>query len=261
MLSIEPLAAFNDNYIWLLADAEQQRCAVIDPGDAGPVLAWLEAHPGWRLEQIFITHHHADHVAGCRALQATSAARIHGPAGERLPVCDQWLHDGDQLTLLDRPVQVLHVPGHTLGHIALYCPRQDNQPPLLFCGDTLFAAGCGRLFEGSPAQMLASLKRLASLDDDCLVYCTHEYTLSNLRFALAVEPSNPHLQVWQERVTAQRQAGLCSLPSRIDEEKAGNPFLRCLQPEIRQQLEQRAGRTALDEVELFATLRAWKDVF
>jgi hydroxyacylglutathione hydrolase len=189
MLKIDALPAFTDNYIWLLQDTEQRSCAVVDPGDAAPVLAWLAANPTWQLRDILITHHHPDHVGGVAALKAATGARVSGPARETIPQRDLALSDGDAVEVLGLTLQVLDVPGHTLGHIAYYQPEHH----WLFCGDTLFAAGCGRLFEGTPEQMHHSLSRLAALPGQTAVYCTHEYTLSNLRFACAVEPQNATL--------------------------------------------------------------------
>ena len=211
MIKIDALPAFSDNYIWLLQDSGQQRCAVIDPGDAAPVLAWLNAHPGWRLSDILITHHHHDHVGGIAQLKAATGARVVGPARETIPERDRALSDGDSVEVLGHTLSVIEVPGHTLGHIAYYQAEQH----WLFCGDTLFAAGCGRLFEGSPAQMHASLQRLAALPDRTLVYCTHEYTLSNLRFAQAVEPDNAQIAERLRQVAAWREAGQISLPSTL----------------------------------------------
>ena len=172
MIQIDALSAFNDNYIWLLQDATSRRCAVVDPGDAKPVEAWLAAHPDWRLSDILVTHHHHDHVGGVAALKELTGARVLGPANEKIPARDLALEDGERVEVLGLVFEIFHVPGHTLGHIAYYHPAET---PLLFCGDTLFAAGCGRLFEGTPAQMHHSLARLAALPANTRVYCTHEY--------------------------------------------------------------------------------------
>lgn len=259
MLQITPLPAFDDNYVWLLQDPALARCAVVDPGDAAPVLAWLAEHPDVCLSDILITHHHGDHTGGIAALRAATGARVCGPALEAIPQRDLALEDGQTLRVLERDWQVLHVPGHTAGHIALF--GGDPQQPLLFCGDTLFSAGCGRLFEGSPEQMHASLQRLAALPADTRVCCTHEYTLSNLRFALAVEPDNAALQDYQRRAEALRAAGQPTLPSSLALELAINPFLRTGEPGIRQKAEARANRPLQSDAEVFAALRGWKDVF
>ena len=257
MLKIDALPAFNDNYIWLLQDPAAQRCAVVDPGDAQPVLNWLEGHPGWQLSDILITHHHFDHVGGIERLKAHSGARVVGPAKEQIPHCDLALTEGQRIDVLGHNFKVLEVPGHTLGHIAYFQPEQH----WLFCGDTLFAAGCGRLFEGSPEQMHASLQRLAALPDDSLIYCTHEYTLSNLRFAAAVEPNNRQIQARLQEVEAWRQEGRISLPSNLALERASNPFLRTESEAVQKKIDEREGPAKRSPSQVFAALRAWKDHF
>ncbi len=257
MIKIDALPAFSDNYIWLLQDSAQQRCAVVDPGDAAPVLAWLDAHPGWQLSDILITHHHHDHVGGITRLKAATGARVLGPARENIPERDQELSQGDRVEVLGHRLQVIEVPGHTLGHIAYYQPEQD----WLFCGDTLFAAGCGRLFEGSPEQMYDSLQRLAALPEQTQVYCTHEYTLSNLRFAQAAEPDNTQIAERLRQVAAWREAGLISLPSTLALERATNPFLRCDEPAVQATIDRREGVADRSNAQVFSRLRAWKDNF
>ena len=258
MLKIDALPAFTDNYIWLLQDVQRQRCAVVDPGDAGPVQAWLDAHPGWQLTDILITHHHHDHVGGVQQLKTRYGAKVFGPAAEKIPARDQGLADGQRIQVLDHDLEVIGVPGHTLGHIAYFHGAADT--PWLLCGDTLFAAGCGRLFEGTAAQMFASLQRLAALPADTLVYCTHEYTLSNLRFALAVEPDNRQLVERFEKVTRLREAGQISLPSDLRTELATNPFLRCSEPAVMAACQHQSHKGDNPEA-VFAALRAWKDNF
>ncbi|ALI11140.1 MULTISPECIES: hydroxyacylglutathione hydrolase [Pseudomonas] len=255
MIQISALPAFTDNYIWLLQDHSTQRCAVVDPGDAAPVQAWLDAHPGWVLSDILITHHHHDHVGGVQALKNATNATVYGPASENIPARDQALHDNDQVSVLGWDFDVYAVPGHTLGHIAYY------HHGLLFCGDTLFAAGCGRLFEGTPAQMHHSLGRLAALPEDTLVYCTHEYTLSNLKFAAAVEPGNPDIAARLEKVSRQRNEGIMTLPSTLALEKLTNPFLRTTETSVKQKADERSGQRNQTPSEVFAALRAWKDTF
>ncbi len=259
MLKIDALPAFTDNYIWLLQDPEHGRCAAVDPGDAEPVQTWLQAHPGWRLTDILITHHHHDHVGGVEALKAQHGARVLGPAAERIPARDEALVDGQQVQVLDRVLDVIEVPGHTSGHIAYVHAEADE--PWLLCGDTLFAAGCGRLFEGTPAQMFASLQRLAALPPATRVYCTHEYTLSNLRFALAVEPGNRALVDRFEQATRQREAGQITLPSDIHTERLTNPFLRCAEVPVAMAASTHAGQALATPEAVFAALRAWKDSF
>lgn len=257
MIKIDALPAFSDNYIWLLQNAEQRRCAVVDPGDAAPVEAWLAANPGWQLSDILITHHHFDHVGGIERLKAATGARVLGPANENIPGRDLALCDGDQADVLGQRFDIYEVPGHTLGHIAYIQPEQH----WLFCGDTLFAGGCGRLFEGSPEQMHHSLSRLAALPEQTQVFCTHEYTLSNLRFAVAVEPQNQQIQQRLEQVTTWREAGRISLPSSIALERATNPFLRSAEAEVQRMIEERDGPMARTNEQVFAALRAWKDKF
>ena len=259
MIQIDALPAFTDNYIWLLQDNAKKRCAVVDPGDAAPVVAWLGQHPDWTLSDILITHHHADHVGGVAELKDLTGAKVHGPAIEKIPARDVALVDHDEVTVLGLTFVVHAVPGHTLGHIAFY--HADPQTPLLFCGDTLFAAGCGRLFEGTPEQMHHSLGRLAELPDSTHVYCAHEYTLSNLRFAVAVEPENPDVTGRFEQVTRWREENRISLPSTLGLERKTNPFLRASQPSVKQKADERTGTDNTSPVAVFAALRAWKDKF
>ncbi|AOE60980.1 hydroxyacylglutathione hydrolase [Pseudomonas corrugata] len=255
MIQISALPAFTDNYIWLLQDHSSRRCAVVDPGDAAPVQAWLDAHPAWVLSDILITHHHHDHVGGVQALKNATNATVCGPASENIPARDVALKDNDQIKVLGLDFDVYAVPGHTLGHIAYY------HHGLLFCGDTLFAAGCGRLFEGTPEQMHHSLGRLAALPDDTLVYCTHEYTLSNLKFAAAVEPDNPDIAARLEKVGRQRSEGIMTLPSTLALEKLTNPFLRTTATSVKQKADERNNQRNGTPSEVFAALRAWKDKF
>ncbi|MFL6535938.1 MAG: hydroxyacylglutathione hydrolase [Pseudomonas sp.] len=255
MIQISALPAFTDNYIWLLQDHSTQRCAVVDPGDAAPVRAWLDAHPGWTLSDILVTHHHHDHVGGVESLKSATNATVYGPASENIPARDIALGDNASITVLGLDFDVHAVPGHTLGHIAYY------HRGLLFCGDTLFAAGCGRLFEGTPEQMHQSLSRLAALPEDTLVYCTHEYTLSNLKFAAAVEPGNPDVAARLEKVAEQRNQGVMTLPSTLALEKLTNPFLRTAETFVKQKADERNGQRNQTPSEVFAALRAWKDKF
>ncbi|OFS72445.1 hydroxyacylglutathione hydrolase [Pseudomonas sp. HMSC08G10] len=255
MIQIDALPAFSDNYIWLLQDTAKRRCAVVDPGDAAPVQAWLAANPGWVLEDILITHHHHDHVGGVEALKHATGARVCGPAQERIPARDLALDDGDQVKVLGLVFDIIAVPGHTLGHIAYY------SAPLLFCGDTLFAAGCGRLFEGTPEQMHQSLSRLAALPAETRVYCTHEYTLSNLRFAKAVEPENLHVAQRFADVTRLRDEDRISLPSTIGLERLTNPFLRTAETSVKQKADEWKGHSNTSQASVFAALRSWKDTF
>lgn len=257
MIKIDALPAFSDNYIWLLQDFESRRCAVVDPGDAAPIQDWLAAHPDWQLSDILVTHHHFDHVGGVARLKAMSGARVLGPARETIPARDLALSEGEQVEVLGQAFRILEVPGHTLGHIAYYQAERH----WLFCGDTLFAAGCGRLFEGTPEQMHDSLSRLAALPAQTEVYCTHEYTLSNLRFAQAVEPHNRQIAQRLADVSAWRQAGRISLPSTLALERATNPFLRSAEPAVKAKIDERGGPQERSAAAVFAELRAWKDHF
>lgn len=252
--AIEPIPAFNDNYLWLLRRGT--RAAVVDPGDAAPVLRRLQRH-GLTLAAILVTHHHGDHVGGVAELAQATGARVYGPRAETIPACDAAVAEGDQIDALGVPMTVLDVPGHTRGHIAYYAPMLHA----VFCGDTLFGCGCGRLFEGTAEQMTESLGKLARLPAETRVFCAHEYTLSNLRFALAVEPGNATLRARQQRCADLRGRGLPTLPSTIGEEQATNPFLRCDVPAVRHAAEARAGHALASTAGAFAALRAWKDVF
>ncbi|MFG3695517.1 hydroxyacylglutathione hydrolase [Stutzerimonas stutzeri] len=259
MLKIDALPAFTDNYIWLLQDPEQRTCVAVDPGDAGPVQAWLDAHRDWRLTDILITHHHHDHVGGVLQLKERHGAKVHGPAEETIPGRDNALTDGQSIEVLGYRFEVIEVPGHTSGHIAYY--HDDPKEPLLLSGDTLFAAGCGRLFEGTATQMFSSLQRLAALPANTRIYCTHEYTLSNLRFAQAVEPDNPEIGERLEQVIRLRDAKRITLPSELRIEHATNPFLRSAEGAVAAAASRHAGRQLDTPENVFAALRAWKDSF
>jgi len=258
MAAIIPIPALRDNYIWLVRNGSN--AVVVDPGDAAPVLAYLERE-ALRLAGILITHHHADHVGGIGALAARHPAPVFGPARESIPGRTRAVAEGDAIALPEAglEISVLDVPGHTSGQVA-YVGRCDGNA-ITFTGDTLFTCGCGRIFEGTPAQMQASLAKLAALADDTLVYCGHEYTLANLRFALAVEPGNEALQERQRRDAATREKGLPTVPARMDLERATNPFLRAAEPAVFAAAEARAGRPLADVVDAFATLREWKNAF
>lgn len=255
-MKLIPLPAFTDNYIWLLHD--ERRALVVDPGDAQPVLEALQ-RLGVQLEAILVTHHHPDHTGGVDTLRKATGATVFGPARERLPEPLTRLGGGDQLQCLELRFHVIDVPGHTAGHIAYYCADVAGAP-LLFCGDTLFSGGCGRLFEGSPAQMLASLDTLAALPDATQVCCAHEYTLSNLRFACVVDPGNPTLARYMASAQALRSRQQPTLPSTILLERQINPFLRTRQTAV-MQAAQGFDASANDEVRIFAALRQWKNEF
>ena len=256
-MKLIPLPAFQDNYLWVLHDG--LKALVVDPGDSQPVLSFLQSS-GLQLEAILVTHHHPDHIGGLDALREATGAKVFGPAREVIPEPLTRLTEGDHVQTLGLDFEVIDVPGHTSGHIAFYCPDIDGRP-LVFCGDTLFSGGCGRLFEGTPAQMLASLDKLASLPGDTRVCCTHEYTLSNLKFARAVEPVNAELINYTQRCEDLRARNLPTLPSSIEQEKQINPFLRTRLPSVVQAARAHDGATPPDEVAIFATIREWKNEF
>ncbi len=257
-MNLLPIPAFSDNYIWMLHDAEH--AVVVDPGQAEPVLSTL-AQRGLKLLGILVTHHHADHVGGVEAIRAATGAPVWGPAYESLPEPVTRVQGGDSVESLGGPWQVIDVPGHTSGHIAFFSTRAQSQP-LLFCGDTLFSGGCGRLFEGTAAQMQASLDALAALPANTLVCCAHEYTISNLRFAQAVEPNNPELAQYLEYCQQLRKNGLPTLPSTLQTELAVNPFMRSRAADVIAAAVHHDPQTRPEEpASVLATLRQWKNVF
>ncbi len=255
-MKLIPLPAFTDNYIWMLHD--DRAAWVVDPGDAQPVLQALEAH-GLRLMGILVTHHHPDHTAGVAQLRDATGASVFGPQREAMPEPLCRLSQDETVDVLGLQFHVIEVPGHTSGHIAYYCEAMDGAP-LLFCGDTLFSGGCGRLFEGTPAQMLASLEKLAALPGETRVCCTHEYTLSNLKFAVAVEPDNAALSAYQRHCQTLRAQGTPTLPSTIAQERAINPFLRSDVATVANSARRFDAEQAASQG-VFATLRAWKNQF
>ena len=251
MFEISFIPAFKDNYIWLLTAGK--RAVVVDPGDAAPVQARLEAE-GLSLEGILITHHHADHQGGVAELAARWAVTVHAPGNESITGRTHPLFGGEVIEVLGQPVNVLAVPGHTLGHLAYYTDGA------LFCGDTVFGAGCGRLFEGTPAQMSASLDRIADLPDSTRIYCAHEYTEMNLRFALAVEPESEAVQSRIAEVAILRGEGKPSIPSTLGVEKQTNPFLRCAEPAVIE-AGLRHGAPGRDKESVFAAIRGWRNSY
>ena len=256
MLNVLAVPAFQDNYLWLIHDGTH--AAVVDPGDAAPILSALEKH-GLSLAAILLTHHHADHVGGVPELLKRFKVPVFGPRHEAIAQVTYPLGEGDTITIphLGAKMRVLDVPGHTRGHIAYF----DADQRRLFCGDTLFAGGCGRLFEGTPEQMLASLTKLAALPDATQIYCAHEYTLANLRFAQEVEPDNSELQMRMLREQAKREAGMPTVPSTIGIEKSTNPFLRSDRPEIADRLIAAGNLSSREPIAVFAALRQWKNSY
>jgi len=257
---IHPIPAFSDNYIWIFSDWNNNAC-VVDPGDANAVKSHLELH-NLSLTHILLTHHHADHTGGVEELKKSFEPEVIGPASSPFKLIDLAVSEGQKVNVLDLQFHVLEVPGHTLDHIAYYCADEpDGADPLVFCGDTLFAAGCGRIFEGNPAMMYESLQKLASLPAGTRVFCTHEYTLSNLKFARAADPDNQELHQRTKNAVATRENQKPTLPSSIALELATNPFLRCSEKELMQSVNLHSGCQSADPVEVFAALRSWKDNF
>ncbi|MCL1066943.1 hydroxyacylglutathione hydrolase [Shewanella olleyana] len=263
MLSVITIPAFDDNYIWLFHQADSNKTYVVDPGCATSVLAYLEntkaAGKELELVGILITHHHADHTGGIEALQQAHQQQlsVYGPSKENINGLTQLIEHEQTLSLpfIDSPVNVIEVPGHTLGHIAYHIENS------LFCGDTLFSGGCGRLFEGTAEQMSASLAKLSSLDKDTKVYCAHEYTQANLAFAIAVEPNNLQLQQYEKSVHHARLNNISTIPSTIATELAINPFLRNNCAEIKQSISIQFNVSNPTDIQTFTLLREWKNNF
>ncbi len=248
-MNLLALPAFADNYIWMLHDGAS--AAVVDPGEAGPVHEALD-RLGLQLAAILVTHHHADHVGGVDALRARLRGPVYGPASKTIPEPVHRLIEGEQIEVLGLCFDVIDVPGHTVGHIAyMQADAGPGEAPILFCGDTLFSAGCGRLFEGTPAQMAAWLAKLAGLPSRTRVCCTHEYTMPKLRFAAAVEPGNA-------RCTALHASGEPTLPSSIATELQVKPFLRCTEPEVAASACEQ-GAPSADPLAVFTALHEWKN--
>jgi hydroxyacylglutathione hydrolase len=261
--NITPIKAFSDNYIWAIIN--NSAATLVDPGDANVCIEFLEQNK-LTLNAILITHHHSDHTGGISELvdycqQKQWPLTVYGPANESIPLCDIKLVENDTVILdeFDITFRVIELPGHTSGHIAYYA--DSHSAPILFCGDTLFSAGCGRLFEGSPEQMLNSLTKLANLPEKTQVYCTHEYTQANLMFALTVEPNNQALINYNNKVNELRAKDHTTLPSTIELEKRINPFLRCHTPDLQESAQQFETDTKATTLDTFTTIRRWKDQF
>ncbi len=258
MFTVTPIPAFNDNYIWALTrDTASGKAVVVDPGDAVPVIQWLNANK-LDLDAILITHHHADHTGGVAQLKQQYDVKVYGPADSPFPGITHPLRQNDQIQILGQTLSIQEVPAHTRDHISYY---QPDGTPQLFCGDTLFLAGCGRLFEGTAKQMLNAMHYFATLPDTTEVYCTHEYSLANLNFAATVEPGNTDITHTRERCYQLREAGKPTLPSFIGQEKAINPFMRTTEAEVKASAEHFGGTALHSEVEVLAALREWKNQF
>jgi hydroxyacylglutathione hydrolase len=251
-VSVVPVAAFKDNYVWTLRNA--RHAAVVDPGEARPVLDYLRREK-LELAAILATHHHPDHVGGIAELRESFDVPVYGPKNEPIATLTRPVAEGDEVRIpeLGVTLSVLDIPGHTRAHIAYYGAGS------LFCGDTLFACGCGRVFEGTPEQMVRSLDKLAALPDDTKVYCGHEYTLANIGFAKTVEPGNAALVKREERDRQLRAQGKPTLPSRLGDEKATNPFLRVREPAVIESANKYFGARVADPVRVFAAIRDWKN--
>jgi len=257
-ITIAAIPAFNDNYIWAITNKENNTLALVDPGELKPCLAFIKQH-NLTLTDILVTHHHNDHVGAIKGLVESFPQEItvYGPANEKIPCLTIALVENDTFSLsqLGIELKTFDVPGHTSGHIAY--TYKDN----LFCGDTLFSGGCGRLFEGTPSQMLSSLNKFSALPPETKVYCAHEYTLANLNFALAVDPNNADLLNYHSQVVAKRENNQATIPSSIGLELKINPFLRTNDLNIKQSAQEYQGQPITSQQEIFATIRSWKDSF
>lgn len=257
MLHIHPVPAFRDNYIWVIHN--QSDAVAVDPGTASPVIEFLE-HNQLQLNAILITHHHSDHTGGIAELHRWCDVPVYGPAAEAIAAVTHPLHEHDRVSLPALPLNlaVIDIAGHTRGHIAYYGTHPFN---MVFCGDTLFACGCGRVFEGTPQQMYQSLQKLSRLPDDMLIFCAHEYTLGNVAFAREIDPGNTELIKFETKARQLRRQNLPTVPTTLELERAINPFLRCEQPQIIASAQRYSNKLFNDPVSIFAALREWKNNF
>ncbi|MGJ8524494.1 Hydroxyacylglutathione hydrolase [Halomonadaceae bacterium LMG 33818] len=258
-LEVTALPALSDNYIWVITSPEKKDAIIVDPGESSPVVEWLEHGGGkdYTLTLILVTHHHGDHTGGVAELARRYHVPVWGPKECRSIEAQRGLSEGDSVELFGYPTEIWSTPGHTLDHIVYLV---HTEPAMLFCGDTLFRAGSGRLFEGTPAQMLENFKRFQQLPEDTLVFGAHEYTVSNLKFAQQVEPENADIESALNQASEQRSKNQPTLPSTIKDELAVNPFMRFNAPSVIQALEARTGHEPADETDAFAKLRGWKDI-
>jgi hydroxyacylglutathione hydrolase len=260
MFQVHQIPAFKDNYFWLIQpDICSSDAFIIDSGAAEPVITYLQTH-NLDLKAILLTHHHHDHIDGAQELSTKYRLPIYGPSSDRIPQVTHYLKDGDYLNLNSLTAKVIALPGHTLDHIA-YFIETPGGPPMLFSGDTIFAAGCGRLFDGTAALLYASLQKIAALPTDTLIYAAHEYTLSNISFALHVEPDNEDLKARSKTEREKRDLGIATLPTQLELEKRTNPFLRCHLNSIRTRVHHLTGKTYDSNVDFFTSLRLMKDSF
>jgi hydroxyacylglutathione hydrolase len=257
MFTVTPLPAFSDNYIWMLTKSNISGMVVVDPGDADVVIKAIETHQQ-PLKAIILTHHHPDHTGGVKQLVDLYSVPVYGPKNSPFADISHPLCDSDQIDILGEQLIIKAIPGHTLDHISYYL---EATQPQIFCGDTLFLAGCGRLFEGTPEQMLQSMNYFKTLPTNTDVYCTHEYSLANLKFAQTVEPNNPDIVKTIEQCQALRTQNLPTLPTHLSKELAINPFLRSQCEGVRKAAEMHTGKTMTSELETFTAIRAWKNAF
>ncbi|SIS76715.1 hydroxyacylglutathione hydrolase [Neptunomonas antarctica] len=257
MFTVTPLPAFSDNYIWMLTKSNASGMIVVDPGDADVVIKAIDTYQQ-PLKAILLTHHHPDHTGGVKELVDRYNIPVYGPKNSPFTGISYPLGDSDQIDILGEQLIIKEIPGHTLDHISYYLKASQ---PQIFCGDTLFLAGCGRLFEGTPEQMLQSMSYFKTLPANTAVYCTHEYSLANLNFAQAVEPNNPDIQATIEQCKALRAQNLPTLPTRLSQELTINPFMRSQCEDVRKAAEMHTGKAMMSELETFTAIREWKNVF